>query len=74
VFARSKGEETSENLVGALQDTTISNGGQRSGPTALELNDDTLLESIEFTKSDKIDNSALPPELADSEARLTTST
>ncbi|PMD35993.1 hypothetical protein L207DRAFT_494704 [Hyaloscypha variabilis F] len=65
VFARSKGEETSENLVGALQDTTISNGGQRSGPTALELNDDTLLESIDFAKSDKIDNSALPPELAD---------
>ena len=61
VFARSKGEETSE----SLKDTTLSNGGERSGPTALDLNDDTLLESIQFTKSDKIDNSALPPELAD---------
>ncbi|KAH8602096.1 hypothetical protein B0O99DRAFT_647954 [Bisporella sp. PMI_857] len=38
-----------------------------SGPTALELNDDTLLENIKFTKleSDKVDNSALPTELKD---------
>ncbi|KAE9371367.1 hypothetical protein N431DRAFT_426032 [Stipitochalara longipes BDJ] len=64
VFARSRGEKTSESLSGTFKDTTISNGGERSGPTALDLNDDTLLESIEFTKSDKIDNSALPPELA----------
>jgi tetratricopeptide (TPR) repeat protein len=36
------------------------------GPIALDLNDDTLLESIEFSKpkNDKIENSALPPELA----------
>ncbi|KAF4634119.1 hypothetical protein G7Y89_g3988 [Cudoniella acicularis] len=37
-----------------------------NAPTSLELNDDTLLESIEFTKpiSDTLENSALPPELA----------
>ncbi|PMD62625.1 uncharacterized protein K444DRAFT_524962 [Hyaloscypha bicolor E] len=67
VFARSRESEeaTSDELVGSLKDTTLSSGVKRSGPTALELNDDTLLESIEFAKSDKIDNSALPPELAD---------
>ncbi|KAJ8057981.1 hypothetical protein OCU04_013154 [Sclerotinia nivalis] len=37
-----------------------------TGPQALELNDDTLLESIEFAKtpSDKVDNSHLPAALA----------
>jgi tetratricopeptide (TPR) repeat protein len=37
-----------------------------NGPIALDLNDDTLLESIEFSKSkvEKLDNSALPPGLA----------
>jgi tetratricopeptide (TPR) repeat protein len=37
-----------------------------NGPIALDLNDDTLLESIKFSKSynDKVDDSALPPELA----------
>jgi tetratricopeptide (TPR) repeat protein len=66
VFARSReSEAASDELSSPLRDTKLSNGEERSGPTALDLNDDTLLESIEFTKSDKIDNSALPPELAD---------
>ena len=67
VFAKSRESEeaTSDELVGNLKDTTLTSGVKRSGPITLELNDDTLLESIEFAKSDKIDNSALPPELAD---------
>jgi tetratricopeptide (TPR) repeat protein len=64
VFARSREtDESSEGISGPLKDSKLSNGGESSGPTALNLNDDTLLESIEFAKSDKIDNSALPPEL-----------
>ncbi|PMD18977.1 TPR-like protein [Hyaloscypha hepaticicola] len=64
VFARSReSEKSSDGLSDAMKDSKLSNGGERSGPTALDLNDDTLLESIEFAKSDKIDNSALPPEL-----------
>ncbi|KAL3427282.1 TPR repeat-containing protein [Phlyctema vagabunda] len=41
-------------------------GANGTGPTALDLNDDTLLESIQFAKdrSDKVENSALPAELA----------
>jgi tetratricopeptide (TPR) repeat protein len=38
----------------------------RKGPIALDLNDDTLLESIEFSRpeKDKLESSALPPDLA----------
>jgi tetratricopeptide (TPR) repeat protein len=71
VFARSKesDEDTWKNLASTLRDSTLSNGGQvpaNPAPTALELNDDTLLESIEFARNtpQKIDNSALPHELA----------
>ena len=41
----------------------------RNGPIALDLNDDTLLESIEFSKSksEKLNSTVLPPELADLE-------
>jgi len=40
--------------------------GSGHGPRALDLNDDTLLDSIDFSKSndEAVDNSALPPELA----------
>ncbi len=66
VFARSReSERSSYELSDAIKDSKLSNGVERSGPTALDLNDDTLLESIDFAKSDKIDNSALPPELKD---------
>ena len=46
--------------------TETTRDASRNGPIALDLNDDTLLESIEFSKSnnEKLDNSALPPELA----------
>jgi tetratricopeptide (TPR) repeat protein len=67
VFARSKESEdtASDGLPVGLKEVTLSGEEGRSGPTALELNDDTLLESIDFAKSDKVDNSALPPELVD---------
>lgn len=67
VFARSKESEdtASDGLPAGLKEATLSGEEGRSGPTALELNDDTLLESIDFAKSDKVDNSALPPELVD---------
>jgi tetratricopeptide (TPR) repeat protein len=71
VFARSKESEdgpSAGSLSGALKESTISNGDRpsKSAPTALDLNDDTLLEAIEFapTASEKVDNSALPPELS----------
>lgn len=74
VFARSKetdGDQTGD-LSGKLAESSLSNGKQDSqapsgsGPKALDLDDDTLLESIQFAKpaSDKVDNSKLPPELA----------
>jgi len=74
VFAKSK--ETSETdspeaLASSLKDSNLSTGDkaadeQHTGPTALNLDDDTLLENIEFTKQDpdKVDISALPAELA----------
>jgi len=70
VFARSKASDESspETLSGALEGSKISSGNEdRRGPTALDLNDDTLLENIEYAKptTDKVENSALPPELAD---------
>lgn len=74
VFAKSQEiqelqDPSTESLTKALKDSTVSNGSQdrpRIVPTALELDDDTLHENIEFTKlaSDKVDHSALPPELA----------
>ena len=73
VFAKSKDQESkyssADGLSYALKDSTISNGediSNRNGPQALGLNDDTLLESIEFAKtdSDKVENAALPSELA----------
>ena len=72
VFARSKEleERPAEHLAHALKDSNLSSGDQdpaKIAPTALQLNDDTLLEAIQFAKntSDKVDNSALSPELAD---------
>jgi len=65
VFAKSSEDGSrDENLSSALKNSKISKG-TGNVPNALELNDDTLLENIEFTKnaSDKVDNSALPPEL-----------
>jgi tetratricopeptide (TPR) repeat protein len=68
VFAKSKESDdpasaASESLKDDMKGLKVENGNT---PTALELNDDTLLESIAFkkTESDKVDNSALPPELA----------
>ncbi|TVY16810.1 TPR repeat-containing protein [Lachnellula arida] len=65
VFAKSResNESSTESLSGALKDSTLS-AEDRKGPEALDLNDDTLLETIKYT-SDKVENSALPPELAD---------
>jgi tetratricopeptide (TPR) repeat protein len=68
VFARSKESEGAacDGPSGNLKHNKPSNGEEgRDGPTSVELNDDTLLESIEFAKLDKVENSALPPELAD---------
>ncbi|TVY59577.1 TPR repeat-containing protein, partial [Lachnellula suecica] len=63
VFAKSK--ESGEDLLRELKNTSLSSEDEpQKGPTALDLNDDTLLESIKYT-SDKIENSALPPELSD---------
>ncbi|TVY86579.1 TPR repeat-containing protein [Lachnellula willkommii] len=65
VFAKSResNESSTESLLGAFKDSTLS-AEDRKGPEALDLNDDTLLETIKYT-SDKVENSALPPELAD---------
>jgi tetratricopeptide (TPR) repeat protein len=72
VFARSKGDENdtktpSAALAVSQQSEDPENKSlSKNAPTALNLDDDTLLESIQFAKpdSDKVDNSALPPELA----------
>ena len=77
VFARSKEDENDRDdpenyLSSRLSESQLSNqqpDGQLSSinaPTALKLDDDTLLESIQFSKlqSDKVENSALPPQLA----------
>jgi tetratricopeptide (TPR) repeat protein len=76
VFARSENNDEQDtsatNLTGSLERSALLHGGgnsphepSRNIPTALELNDDTLLESIQFTKveDDKVDTSDLPPEL-----------
>ncbi|PVH82157.1 TPR-like protein [Cadophora sp. DSE1049] len=64
VFAKSSESDVStEALSKDLKESTISNGDSTK-PEALHLNDDTLLESIEFT-TDKVDPTNLPSELAD---------
>lgn len=60
VFAKSRHGESVEELSDALKESGVS-----KGPAALNLNDDTVLESIEYLKSDTIDTSALPEELKD---------
>lgn len=63
VFAKSAESEVStEALSENLKESTISNVDSTK-PEALQLNDDTLLESIEFT-TDKVDPTNLPAELA----------
>ncbi|KAL2070805.1 hypothetical protein VTL71DRAFT_13831 [Oculimacula yallundae] len=63
VFAKSRESDASpESLSKDLKESTISNGDSTK-PEALQLNDDTLLESIEFT-TDKVDPTNLPSELA----------
>lgn len=61
VFARSKKDDSAAPEAAK----TKTNGEKTKGPEALDLNDDTLLESISFAKSDKIENSALPAALKD---------
>ncbi|KFY36517.1 hypothetical protein V495_07840 [Pseudogymnoascus sp. VKM F-4514 (FW-929)] len=71
VFAKSKEEtnpeakdsEDAKNSKDGAAGSTES-GAETTGPTALSLNDDTLLESIEFTKVDKDLKTDLPEELA----------
>ncbi|KAL5330002.1 hypothetical protein ACEPPN_003526 [Leptodophora sp. 'Broadleaf-Isolate-01'] len=63
VFAKSSESDVStEALSKDLKESTISKGDSTK-PEALQLNDDTLLESIEFT-TDKVDPTNLPSELA----------
>ncbi|EKD21652.1 TPR domain-containing protein [Drepanopeziza brunnea f. sp. 'multigermtubi' MB_m1] len=64
VFAKSSdAEDASTNgLVEGLMGSSISNG-DTAKPESLQLNDDTLLETIEFT-TDKVDASNFPPRLA----------
>lgn len=65
VFAKSSDTEEpdSHDLAEELKGSSASEGDSAK-PESLQLNDDTLLESIEFT-SDKADVSNLPPRLAD---------
>lgn len=72
VLAKSKETGATEDASNHPSESSLSDPGNASatnqpniGPTALELNDDTLLESIEFSKSttNKVENSILPPEL-----------
>jgi len=73
VFAKSDAADSMkplEALTSNLKESSIAKGDEgvdelHSGPTALNLDDDTLLENIEFTKQDpdKIDISGLPAEL-----------
>ena len=73
VFAKSDAADSMkplEALTSNLKESSIEKGDEgvdelHSGPTALNLDDDTLLENIEFTKQDpdKIDISGLPAEL-----------
>ena len=63
VFAKSSDSDVSaEALSKGLKESKISDG-ESTKPEALQLNDDTLLESIEFT-TDKVDPTNLPSELA----------
>ncbi|KAG4422017.1 hypothetical protein IFR04_004876 [Cadophora malorum] len=63
VFAKSSDSDVSaEALSKDLKESQISNRDSTK-PEALQLNDDTLLESIEFT-TDKVDPTNLPSELA----------
>lgn len=62
VFARSKEDGSA---VPGTENTESSQEKAGNAPEALDLNDDTLLESISFAKSDKIENSALPATLKD---------
>jgi tetratricopeptide (TPR) repeat protein len=74
VFAKSKDPEarSQEGLPGKLSENRILKGkhddksSSGKAPMALELHDDTLLESIEFTKRqpDAVDDSHLTPELS----------
>jgi len=73
VFAKSDAADSMkplEALTSNLKESSIEKVDEgvdelHSGPTALNLDDDTLLENIEFTKQDpdKIDISGLPAEL-----------
>jgi tetratricopeptide (TPR) repeat protein len=68
VFAKSKESEDAPNVTTETSSTDMDSSklSNANAPTALELNDDTLLESIAFKKSESeaVDNSALPPKLA----------
>lgn len=71
VFAKSKESDpkTEEDNASEVAKTSgasesISSKVDTTGPAALNLNDDTLLESIEFTRVDKDSKSDLPAELA----------
>jgi tetratricopeptide (TPR) repeat protein len=63
--ADSSGEVGSDGLSQISPEVETSRDATWNGPIALDLNDDTLLESIEFSKSEneKLDDSGLPPEL-----------
>ena len=67
VFARSKDLDPSSTIPASLEKNPKDSKLESSNaPEALDLNDDTLLESIAFTKSnsEKVDISFLPSELA----------
>ncbi|KAH8678842.1 hypothetical protein BGZ60DRAFT_401971 [Tricladium varicosporioides] len=64
VFAKSQDSDNNEyDLARDASKQDSENVG--NAPKALELNDDTVLESIDFARpaSDKVENSTLPPEL-----------
>ncbi|PBP15664.1 TPR domain-containing protein [Diplocarpon rosae] len=65
VFAKSSDTEypSTDTLASALEGSKIATEDSTK-PEALPLNDDTLLETIEFV-ADKVDASSLPPALAD---------
>lgn len=73
VFAKSREDvasdktgESNEKLEESAVKSDETEEQSTTGPEALQLNDDTLLESIEFAKtpSDKVENSNLPAALA----------
>lgn len=71
VFAKSHGGGKDEQangtdgIEGALRDADIKE--EKTAPSALKLDDDTLLEDIQFIKTDKDAKSDLPAELANLE-------